>query len=340
MDQEVWQQLLSLESQEVVKKMFKTIHGNDLNTRRANEINSAARQAREYFRNVSNSSFSVRPLLAFYGVSSLTRSLALLVKKNGGEESLTAGHGLNTVDWSTQLSGEINITIKNLSNLKVKSSSGLFMDFLRATENIMCFHVNSSAVDWKMNYSIPQDETTFNFGNLLARLPDLQHDFQRLPGVDLYTPINKMTFSNEKGFECKVRTKQLEPLKEWYIDNGYQITGDTEWSLVITDGENFNKNTPQFIHSYVQKTFGSIPSLYLSTPFDDKKCFSQLAQTFLASYYLGMLVRYYPTHWTQLVNGGIGDNYWPILNRLQIYIEKAFPELVIELINDMTKVST
>lgn len=105
MDQEIGQKFLSLESQKLVKEMFLNIDGHELNTRRASEINSSAKQAREYFVNAGTSSFSVRPLLAFYGVSSLSRSLTLLLKKKGGEESLTAGHGLTTESWSTDLSG-------------------------------------------------------------------------------------------------------------------------------------------------------------------------------------------------------------------------------------------
>ena len=48
-----------------------------------------------------------------------------------------------------------------------------------------------------------------------------------------------------------------------------------------------------------------------------------------------MLVRYYPTHWTSLVQGENGDIYWPILNRAQNYVENIYPELVLELINDI-----
>ncbi len=46
MNNEIWQKLLSLESQEVVKNMFLKIHDNELNTKRAKEINSSAKQAR------------------------------------------------------------------------------------------------------------------------------------------------------------------------------------------------------------------------------------------------------------------------------------------------------
>ena len=69
-------------------------------------------------------------------------------------------------------------------------------------------------------------------------------------------------------------------------------------------------------------------------PFEDNKRFSEIAVVFLLSYYLGMLVRYYPTHWISLIQGDNGDEYWPILNRAQNYVLQVFPALCIELIND------
>lgn len=337
MNIEIWQKLLSLESQEVVKSMFLKIHGNELNTKRAKEINSSAKQAREYFRNASTSSFSVRPLLVFYGVSSLSRSLTLLMKKRGGEESLTAGHGITTEDWSNELSGDLSIALKKIGDLQVKTTSGLFTEFISETNNVMNFHVNSSGIDWKFNYSIPTQDHIITFSDLLSRLPDLSQSFNQLSVEALYTTLSEMSYSEEAGFQCKVRTSSLKPYKEWFNENGYEVLEVGDWTTIKSVFENFESNPPQFVHSYVQKTFGSIPSLYLSKPFESDVCYSQLGMTFLASYYLGMLVRYYPTQWTQLINGGAGDNYWPTINRLQGYVEQAFPELVIELILDLSK---
>jgi len=336
MDNEIWQKLLSLESQEVVKNMFLKIHGNELNTRRAKEIISSAKQAREYFRNASTSSFSVRPLLVFYGVSSLSKSLTLLMKRNGGEEVLTPAHGLTTEDWSSVLSGDINTALKNIGDLKIKTTSGLFTDFIRETENIMTFHINSSGVDWKMNYSIPVNDSVINLSELFSRLPDLAQSINQLSEKRLYSSVHEMTYSLESGFYCKVLTKDFLTFKDWFLENGYELKEEGNFTNIRSTDKHFEKNKPQFVHSYVQKSFGSIPNLFLSKPFENNVCYSQLGITFLASYFLGMLVRYYPTQWTQLIIGGSGDEYWPTINRLLGYVEQVFPELVIELILDLT----
>ena len=52
--------------------------------------------------------------------------------------------------------------------------------------------------------------------------------------------------------------------------------------------------------------------------------------TFILSYALGMLVRYYPTHWIALINGGQGDRLRQTVNRAQQSVENFFPELVAE----------
>lgn len=102
-NQEFRQQLLQLESREVVKKWFKKIHDHELSTTRAREINAAAKQSAEFFRNAENASYSVRPLLTYYAVYTLSRALVLLLKKHGGENTLVEGHGLSTDNWSNIL---------------------------------------------------------------------------------------------------------------------------------------------------------------------------------------------------------------------------------------------
>ena len=103
MQQETWQQLLSFESRDLVSTWFNRIHGRDLNARRAKEIIAeTAKQAREFFRNAHAADNSVSPLLTFYGVASLVGALTLLLRRDGGEETLTRGHGLETIEWANE----------------------------------------------------------------------------------------------------------------------------------------------------------------------------------------------------------------------------------------------
>lgn len=339
MNNETWQQLLSLESRDVTSKWFGEIHSRELNARRAKEINSAAKQAREYFRNAANSNYSVRPLLTFYGVASLSRALLLLLKKSGGEESLTGSHGLETVAWVDSMSGDVSKGLKNLENLKVRTCRGLFADFITQTENRLSVHVNSSAVDWHVCYDIPELGKELSVKDILSRLPDLRRDFEVISKSYKYSDISEMTYSDDKGFRAKVRKEPFNSMRSHFEQAGYSLTDENEMVVITSDSATFAKNLPLFVHSYIHKTFGTIPSLHISEPFPANSHYSQLCITYMTSYILGMLVRYYPTHWMALSSGDKGDEWWPLINRSQQYVEHAFPELVIELINDILKKS-
>ncbi len=337
MNSEIWQQLLSIESRDIVTKWFYEIHSRELNARRAKEINSAAKQAREYFRNAANSNYSVRPLLTFYGVASLSRSLLLLLKRNGGEEGLTASHGLETTNWGTEMSGEVVKGLKNIGNLKICTRSGLFSDFATQTNNRISIHVNSSGVDWRVCYDVPELGIELSVHDLFSRIPDLQSDFSNISKSLKYANINEMMYSEQNGFRAKIRKDQFNAFRGYYESAGYSSVDEADWVILTAGAEIFTKNIPLFIHSYTHKTFGSIPTLYISEPFLQDSRYSQLCITYMVSYVLGMLVRYYPTHWMSLTKGDKGDEWWPTINRAQQFVEQSFPELVIELISDVIK---
>lgn len=339
MNREIWQQLLSLESRDITRQWYYKIHDRELNIRRTKEINAAAKQSREYFRNASNSNYSVRPLLTFYGVASLSRSLLLLLNRDGGEEGLAGGHGLRAVDWGEQLSGDPSIGLGLLVNLKVQTCSGLFSDFIRETKNRISMHVRSSEVDWRLNYVVPDQGKQISLGDLFARIPDLLKDYSNVSSDIRYASVNEMSFGQQNGFMAKVRNDHFGAFKDTYQNMGYKVETQEQWSTLTCDVEIFEQNLPLFIHSYVQKTFGSIPNLYIAEPFPDKCAYSQLCITYLTAYYLGMLVRYYPTHWISLLQGDKGDALWPTINRAQQFIENSYPELVIEMIYDILKES-
>jgi hypothetical protein len=338
-DQEIWQQLLSLESRDITQQWFSKVHGRELNVRRAKEINAAAKQAREYFRNANNSNYSVRPLLTYYGVASLSRSLLLLLKREGGEEGLASGHGLMTINWGEQLSGDPSVGLASLLSLKVQTSSGLFSDFIRETNNRMSMHIHSAAVDWRINYDVPDTGIQISLGDLLARIPDLFKDYSNISSDIKYASVNEMSFNQASGFKAKVRHEHFSSFMNTYQNMGYMIETQEKWSTLTCNAETFAQNLPLFIHSYVQKLFGSIPDLYIAEPFDGKFAYSQLCITYLTSYFLGMLARYFPTHWISLIQGDKGDAFWPTINRAQQFVESSYPELVIEMIYDMLKES-
>ena len=333
-DQEVKQQLLQLENRDVVKKWYKKIHNRELSTSRAKEINAAAKQSSEFFRNAENASYSVRPLLTYYGVYTLSRALVLLFKSQGGENTLKEGHGLGTDNWSSILvGGDASSHLRDIGKLRVKSSKGLFSELVKETNNHITIHINSAGIDWGISYDVPESGLVFTLDELISRIPDLQPDLKELGVAENFLRVNDLSYNQSNGFSCDVYGNNEDVLSS-YKGHGFLCAsrGNSLINITCTSEQMYNF-VPQFLHQYVQKDFGTIPSLYLLSPFENNMRLSEIAVVFLMSYYLGMLVRYYPTHWISLVQGDNGDEYWPVLNRAQNYVLQVFPELCMELIN-------
>jgi len=332
---EVWQRLKALETHDLVSEISERIHHRKLNSTRISEIRSAARQAREYFRQANTASLAVRPLLTFYGVASLSRSLTLLMSRTKGENSLSKGHGLETCEWSGTLTSDLPSSLAKIGTLRVRSCTGLFTDLVRETQNRLCLHVRSSAVDWRLNYALPTLRHELRLTDLLERLPDLKPDLLRATIPLHFASISDMKFSEQHGFSASINGTNVKQFQSIYEKLGFNIYGAASAINIATGYDSFIKNPPQFLHSYVQKQFGVIPVLYIIDPISDELRYSQIGITYIISYALGMLARYFPTHWMALIDGFKGDKLWPTLNRAQHYVETVFPELVIELIDDV-----
>lgn len=335
MQSKAWQSLFALESADAVFRWHKQIHSRGLSARRQKEIISSAKQAREFFRNSYHSNDSVKPLLSFYGVASLSRALCLLLRPGSGEEALAKGHGLETVGWTEVLSSEISESIAALGSLKIKTCSGLFTDFLRETDNRICVHIRSSAVDWRLNYEIPPLADEMALDDLLSRIPDLQQQYTEAERAINYTRVQDMSSSPDTGLlNIKVEAKQFTTFKDAYVNAGFTVSLAGEFYDVACSTDVMARFRPQFMHTYVNKIFGSIPKLNLVKPMQSGARYSQMAVTYLTSYILGMLTRYFPTHWASLMNGEKGDVLWPSINAAQHYIDSAFPEMVVSFIHD------
>ncbi|MGY2094223.1 YaaC family protein [Pseudomonas simiae] len=334
MQNSTWQKLLFLESHDSVIAWHQQVFSRTLNARRVKEITSAARQAREFFRSSSESNISVKPLLTFYGVASLSRSAALLLNPLGGESGLTPGHGITTVEWSKTLSGDISQGLAALGQLRVKTCKGLFFDILKQTQNTICIHANSSAVDWQISYEIPNLGEELSFDDLILRLPDLKSEHSRSSKSALYASAQELSYNSDSGFTAQITSNNFLELVDSYSSQGYQITNNIAPYNLTCDAQSFQKNPPQFSHSYIHKIFGSIPELHINMPLKSGSRYSQIATTYMASYFLGMLSRYYPTHWTSLFSGEKGDVRWPEIYLAQKYIDLCYPELLLEFLDN------
>jgi len=70
--------------------------------------------------------------------------------------------------------------------------------------------------------------------------------------------------------------------------------------------------------------------IYFVRPLADGVRLSTLSLLFAASYLLGMLARYYPTHWVSLLGRQKGDFTLPLLHDALRVIDRRYPELIVE----------
>lgn len=334
---EIQQQLLLFENTDIVREWFRIFHNKELKSKKNKEINSAAKQSREFFRNAELAHNSVRPLLTYYGINTLSKALILLLDPTTEEANLKPGHGLITKSWNnTLLKENIGTSLREIGKLEVKTCTGLFTELVRATDNTTSIHAYSSCVDWRLPYDVPQIGFTFTLSELLSRIPDLDIDLSYLGLQEKYSRVTDISYKDSTGFMCKVDSK-FDIMKGVFERFGYCIEAYEKDYELKCCSDTFSEFRPLFYHKYVNNIFSSIPELFMVQPFGNTNCYSEMAVVYLLSYYLGMLVRYYPTHWNALIQGEKGDIYWPILNRAQKYTEMVFPELVIEFVNDKLK---
>ena len=199
----------------------------------------------------------------------------------------------------------------------------------------MSMHVRSGAVDWRFNYALPKVDDEMLFGDLMVRLPDLSKEHKILGIEPPYTSLNEMTYTPSSGVNIKVATKGFKVFEDVYAAGGYVITDTGQVSILTGDDNTFSNQSPQFMHAYVNKIFGAIPNLFLVAPMPNGSRYSQLCMTYMVAFVLGMLARYFPTHWVSLSQGDKGDALWPTLNQAHRLVAESFPELVAEMIEDI-----
>jgi len=69
---------------------------------------------------------------------------------------------------------------------------------------------------------------------------------------------------------------------------------------------------------------------FLSSPFATGTYLSSLSSLYAVSFALGMIVRYHPAAWADLMGQATGDRIFPILRAADELIEERYPELVVQ----------
>ena len=204
MTNQKWHEISRFESYDLARSWYQQTHQRQMNDAKTRQINAFFIQGREYFKSASSADMSVKPLLLYYGVLSLSRGAILLRNASKKGESLVPSHGLKEVNWRGTMSGGI----KNILDLGIQAERGTFLELVESIPNVHQAHYFShqsrSKAVLQHNLGVIGFCTTgevLTLGDLLSRLKQTMHTFQGVTGKDpKWFPTTVTTYAAETHF--------------------------------------------------------------------------------------------------------------------------------------------
>ena len=188
----IWHKLYDYESKDLIERYIEKNHNRKASKRQITEISSNFIQGREFFRNSEKANFSVKPLLLYYGVNSISRGLILLLNPHLSESSLKPSHGLDTINWRDYISNN------NIINLPVEIKKGAFYELIKETKNLSYLKLNSNGVNWNATFPMPNLNNRFTLSDLIQSFPDLTIEYNKWTSDNLH-PLKIESFDNENN---------------------------------------------------------------------------------------------------------------------------------------------
>ena len=342
-----WQSISHFESYDFVARWYQRAHQRKPNAAKVSQVNACFIQGREYFTNAAASAMTVKPLLLYYGVLSLSRGVILANNPNKKEESLKKSHGLEADDWQ----GTLKSGIENVLDMKIRSSRGTFSELVEICHNLKTIHKFQGPTD-RMgsdghnlgDIRFATDQSSMTLDDLISRLQNTAGMYEEITGrprrmftgcrIASHPPGTHFAFPL-LGIPSELR--KLSNGKSVIIGSSNQISpgllqsedaGDT-LIFVHDDRVTYELAKSQFPVSYYRS--GEYMSVILDFPNGDK--ITEFFKLYLVSYCLGMLSRYFPSVWMALLRNEKGDFAQPLLVRAVEAIESDFPK---NLLHQMT----
>jgi hypothetical protein len=300
-------------------------------------------QGRQYFEQVPRAGALVQPLLLYYGVMSLARALILYLLTNAREASLPSQHGLESVGWREELAQQGG----SISNLRIRTHSGTFSSLALATKQVeyttvyVAPYPSMLTVRYEYATAFPPDWTV-SLQSILSRIPELHstcedvfEDFSIARPTFVFLLTNgpyRTTFlvpASKLGLPDEARVRQdlsLAPTDQMAVHTQHQFLGAVQHWQVSQPRDTLEaviSNLPYLLNDAGRAAY-AVPL------WPEGVRLSKLSMLYAISYALGMLSRYYPSHWMTLLNGGRGDAIMPVLSAALDIIEDRYPALILD----------
>ena len=335
MTNQEWHNISRFESYDLAKSWYQQTHQRQMNAAKTRQINAFFIQGREYFKSASSSDMSVKPLLLYYGVLSLSRGAILLRNASKKGESLAQSHGLKEVNWRGTMSGGI----KNILDLGIQAEGGTFLELVDSIPNVHQVHhfnhQSKSKAVLQHDLGIIEFCTTgelLTLGDVLSRLKQTMHSFQGVTGKDPKWFLTTVTiyaaethfllFTKPPDEVLKLvdqRSVTIEPMPKGWPN---LTTPIPQHGLVFRHqaGGAHQSKFPLF-----HDTEGSEALMFGIADFPNGDKLNEFFKLYLTSFILGTLARYYPSEWMALLSGSPGDFSRPLIFQAIEAIESEFP---------------
>ena len=333
-----WYELREFETRDITSRSYSARHSKNLTAAKSREIAASFAQAREYFRSALGADPTVRPLLQYYGVSTLSRGLVLFMAPGLRETQLRESHGLVRSEWKGTLQG----SAQEFGALSVKMSSGLFQELLAAIGNKFYFRHGSHEVSFSISARFPRPDCEFTLEEIAARIPDVSDQCAawlgtRPPFIPLVTAIRD---DDRRRFEFVLPKRLSGPISRSVAElselGADDIFPDDECPNRTIDGSgdhvvvSYDQPFVPFLAQQMDQSGTGRVLLY--EPLKSREYLSPLAACFVLSFILGMLCRYYPTTWVNLARSERGDAIYPFIVRATDWIQVMFPAMIVDIL--------
>lgn len=306
---ESFKRLMGFESRELVEAYFTGLHDRTLNAGQARSVVSSFRQGRILFESAAATEVLARPITQFYGVSAISRGLAIILRRDASEASLTRGHGLQTREFGAQV-----------SDLEVQVTGGLFTDLTDALSGTTV-RVRSGGPDWSLPYPSVASGTALALREVARLLPGLAGELRQWTGIKPPAALAIEECSLVDGDDSKRRWKVSGQIDDGDLLEQFGCAGATAEGGVVIAPADF---VPQVAQSFV---FEKIGHLLIREPLADDVRLSPLQVMFGVSYALSMVARYRPSQWLEVL-GGVGtDRMFPFVHAFLDFNQSWFPQL-------------
>ena len=338
-----WQSLSRFESYDFIARWYQKAHQRKPNAAKVSQINTCFIQGREYFSNAASSAMSVKPLLLYYGVLSLSRGVILANNPRKKEESLKKSHGLEPVDWQ----GTLKDGIKGVLELQIRATDGTFPELAEVCHNLKTMHKFQGPTDRMGSDGHSLGDIEFATGQSMLSLDDLISRLIRTAGMykettgrpdRLFTGCRIASHPPGTHFAFPLvgipsELRNLFDGKNVIIGSSNQIapglmqSDDAGDTLIFVHQDHAAYEIAKKLFPVSHYESGEFMAVILDFPNGDRM--TEFFKLYLVSYCLGMLCRYYPSVWMALLRNEKGDFAQPLLVGAVEAIESDFPENVL-----------